>query len=172
MAKTGTVDPPTDIEGVSRELRRFQLLVRLFERHRGYKMPEVAKRTGIDYSHLTKLMKPQGGSYTGLSADIVRKMRDGLQISPDFIFDDQLAPVRDEADLLNVYSLDETRKKQWMQRMERRMLDVEQFKVEAVARMLELQAQLERKENEILRLKHELEKAQAAASRPRTRPTK
>lgn len=161
-------DPTTDIEGVSRELRRFQLLVRLLERHRGYKMPEVAKRTGIDYSHLTKLMKPQGGSYTGLSADIVRKMRDGLQISPDFIFDDHLAPVREEADLLNVYSLEETRKKQWMQRMEGRMLEVEQFKVEAGARMLELQAQLERKENEILRLKHDL----AQASQPRTRPTK
>lgn len=171
MAKSRDVgDPTIDIEGVSRELRRFQLLVRLFERHRGLKMPEVAKRTGIDYSHLTKLMKPQAGSYTGLSADIVRKMRDGLQISPDFVFDDQLAPVRDEADLLNVYSLEETRKKQWMQRMEGRMLDLEQFKIESTARSLELQAQLERKETEILRLKHEL--ATALSERPRTRPTK
>lgn len=170
MAKPRVGDPPTDIEGVSRELRRFQLLIQLFDRHRDLNMAEIARRTGINYSHLTKLMKPQGGSYTGLSADIVRKMRDGLQISPDFIFDDTLAPVRDEADLLNVYSLEETRKKQWMQRMEGRMLEVEQFKIESTARMLELQAQLERKETEILRLKHEL--ATALSARPRIRPTK
>ena len=170
MAKTMVGEPTTDIEGVSRELRRFQLLVQLFDRHRDLNMAEIARRTGINYSHLTKLMKPQGGSYTGLSAEIVRKMRDGLQISPDFVFDDQLAPVRDEADLLNVYSLEETRRKQWMQRMEQRMLEVEQFKIESGARLLELQAQLDRKENEVLRLKHEL--ATAQASRPRTRPTK
>lgn len=170
MEKSKAGDPPTDIEGVSRELRRFQLLVKLFDRHRSLNMAEIARRTGIDYSHLTKLMKPLSGRYTGLSADIIRKMRDGLQISPDFIFDDQLSPVHTEDDLLNVYSLEETRKKQWMQRMEARMLDLEQFKIESTARSLELQAQLERKETEILRLKHEL--ATALATRPRTRPTK
>lgn len=160
-------EPVEDIEGLSRELRRLQLLVQLVDKYRDLNMAEVARRTGVNYSHLTKLMKPDGRGYTGLSADIVRKMRDGLQISPDFFFDPELSPVRSEEDLLNIYSLEEQRQKRWQQGMEARMLDFDKFRIEHSARLLELQAQLERKDSEILRLKHELAGAQARGAKTR-----
>jgi transcriptional regulator with XRE-family HTH domain len=166
MAKLKTtVDPPVDVEGLSRELRRFQLLIRLMTQYAGVNMPELAKRTGIEYTHLTKLVKPNGRSYTGLSADIVRKVKDGLNISPDIFFDDELIAVRSEAELLNVYSMDEARKKQWMRTMEERMNSFDQFRIESRAELLEMRATLERKDLEINRLKHEL----AQARLPRTR---
>lgn len=149
-------DPAVDIEGLTRELRRFQLLVQLMERHVGWNMAEIARRTGIEYSHLTRLVRPNGRSYTGLSASIVRQVKDGLHISPAFFFDDELAPVRSESDLLNVYSLDEQRAKNWRNSVEERLSELAQHKIETGARMLELEALVARKDTEILRLKQEL----------------
>lgn len=163
-------EPPVDVEGLTRELRRFQLLIHLFAKYANINMAEVARRTGIEYSHLTRLVKPNGRSYTGLSATIVRKVKDGLHISPAFIFDDELAPVRSEADLLNVYSLDEQRAKNWRNSVEERLGELAQHKIETGARMLELEAQLARKDSEILKLKQELSAAQGQRQRVKTRP--
>jgi len=147
---------PVDPVGVSRELRRFQLLIRLLRDVANMNRAEMARRTGIDETHLSKLVNTEKYGYTGLSADIVRMVRDGLQISPDFFFDPELVPVPHEADLLTVYSLDAQRQKNWQRSVEERLRELTNAKIETSAQLLELQAEVRRKELEIERLKAEL----------------
>ena len=163
---------PVAPEGISRELRRFQLLVRLFREYANVNRAEIARRTGIDETHLSKLCNTEKYGYTGLSADIVRMVRDGLQTSPDFFFDPELIPTTNEAELLQVYSLDAQRQKNWQRSVEERLQELTTAKVEHTARLLELQAEVERKNHEILRLKNELAAARGGGtrSRSRTRP--
>lgn len=161
--------PAEDVEGISRELRRFQLLVRLLRQYAGINRAEMAKRTGITESHISKLCNAENYGYTGLSTDIVRMVRDGLQTSPDFFFDPELVPVPHEADLLQVYSLDAQRQKNWQRSVEERLGELTKAKVEHTARLLELQAEVERKDLEINRLKGDLAAARANQPRNRTR---
>lgn len=159
-----------DAEGVSRELRRFQLLIRLFKQYADVNRAEIARRTGIDETHLSKLCNTEKYGYTGLSADIVRMVRDGLQTSPDFFFDPELIPVQSEGELLQVYSLDAQRQKNWQRSVEERLQELTSAKVEQGAKLLELQAEVARKDHEIMRLKTELASARSGGpSRPRTR---
>jgi transcriptional regulator with XRE-family HTH domain len=162
MPKSRGQPESVDVEGISVELRRFQLLVRLMRQHAGINRAEISRRTGIDETHLSKLCNPERTGRTGLSADIVRQVRIGLNISPDFFFDPQLKNVADEADLLKVYSLDEQRQKKWQASVDEQLHELSQFR-------LEMQAMLAMKDHEINRLKHEL--AQAAQNGgPRKRP--
>jgi transcriptional regulator with XRE-family HTH domain len=164
--------PPTeDVEGISRELRRFQLLVRLLGTYAGINRAEMARRTGIDESHISKLCNTEKYGYTGLSTDIVRKVRDGIKISTEFIFDPELKPVP-EADLLKVYSLDEQREKKWRQAVDEQLRGLATWKVDQTAKTLELQAELTRKDHEINRLKLELAQALNNGSAPKRRPPK
>lgn len=162
MGKMATHDPEG---GISRELRRFQLLVAVL-RESGINQAEMARRTGIDSTHINKLCNPEKYGYTGLSTDIVRKVRDGLNISTDIFFDKELRAVSEQKDLLNVYSLSDEREKKWQRSVEERLHELGQFKHESTARILEMQAALERKEHEINRLKRELAQAQTT---PKTR---
>lgn len=150
---------------ITRELSRFILLVsKLVES--GIKQAEIARKTGIHSTHINKLCNPKKYGYTGLSTDIVRKVRDGLNLSTDLFFDEQLRG----DDVLNVYSLDEERQKKWQRSVEDRLHEFSEFRHESKARMLELQAALERKDGEIDRLKRELSQTQAQV--PKRRPTK
>src|ERR1700759_797988 len=66
MARKPSV--PVDTEGISRELRRFQLLIRLLRDVANVNRAEMARRTGIDETHLSKLVNTEKYGYTGLSA--------------------------------------------------------------------------------------------------------
>jgi hypothetical protein len=159
MAKHERPPPTEDVEGISRELRRFQLLVRLLGEYGKVSRAEMARRTGILESHISRLCNPEKYGYTGLSTDIVRKVRDGIKISTDFIFDPELKEVP-EADLLRVYSLDEQREKKWQRSVDEQLRGLATWKIEQTAKTLELQAELVRKDHEINRLKNELAAAQ------------
>lgn len=171
MAKHEHPPPVSDVEGVSRELRRFQLLVRLLRQYAGISRAEMARRTGILESHISKLCNTEKYGYTGLSTDIVRKVRDGIKISTEFIFDPELKPVP-ESELLNVYSIDAQREKKWQQSVDEQLRSLASWKIDQTAKTLELQAELVRKDHEINRLKNELAAAQQTSGPPRKRPTK
>lgn len=154
-------------EPISRELRRFQLLIRRL-RDSGVSQAEMARRTGIDSTHINRLANAEKYGYTGLSADIVRKVRDGLKISSEYFFE-TLAKDADPDPLANVYSLDAEREKVWRSSVDEALHELRQHKHVTDARLLELQAQIVSKDREIDRLKHELAQAHSATSRARTR---
>lgn len=158
---TNVDNPSIVLDEITRELTRFILLVSKL-RESGVSQAEMARRTGIDSTHINKLCNPKKYGYTGLSTDIVRKVRDGLNLSTDLFFDETLRG----DDVLNVYSLDEERQKKWQRSVEDRLHEFSEFRHESKARMLELQAALERKDGEIDRLKRELSQV------PKRRPTK
>jgi transcriptional regulator with XRE-family HTH domain len=149
-------------EPISRELRRFQLLVRILH-DAGVSQAEMARRTGIGGTHINKLMNAEKYGYTGLSAEIVRKVREGLNLSTDFFFDPTLKNAKTETDLLNVYSLDERRERAWQKRVDDQLHELQTFR-------LELQSQLVSKDQEIGRLQREL--AEVRSSSAKKRPTR
>lgn len=138
------------------ELRRFIWLVAQL-RAAGIGQAEMARRTGIESSHINRLANAETHGYTGLSADIVRKVRDGLNISPDYFFDQY----EDERPAMPLYSLDQKRRENWSNQVDDRLAKLEQAQIQEKARISELEAALYRKDAEIERLKHEL----AVASR-------
>lgn len=158
--------PPKAAEPITRELRRFQLLISRL-REVGVSQAEMARRTGIDSTHINRLANAEKYGYTGLSADIVRKVRDGLKISSEYFFE-KLPQDADPDPLANVYSLDAEREKVWKSSINDAVHELLQHKHATDARLLELQAALVMKDREIDRLKHELERERSAA-RPRTR---
>ena len=48
----------------------------------------MCRRTGISATHLNQLRNIERGSRSGIGAEIVRKVKDGLQIDPAYFFDD------------------------------------------------------------------------------------
>lgn len=151
MPKEPKGGAPQDSE-LSIELQRFQwLLIELKETH-GFGYAEVARRTGIDSSHLSKLATAHHYRYKGLSSDIVRKVRDGLNISIDYFFDDY----EGKRPALPLYSLDKKRREAWNNTVEDRLAALESKQAEAAARTAQLEAIVAKKDVEIERLKHEL----------------
>lgn len=136
------------------ELRRFIWLVSQLKAA-GIGQAEMARRTGIESSHINRLANAETHGYTGLSADIVRKVRDGLSISTDYFFD----MYEGERPALPLYSLDQKRRENWNNTVEDRLAKLERSQAQEKAHMAELEAALHRKDAEIERLKHELELA-------------
>lgn len=72
---------------LTREGQRFSWLVVQLERE-GLSQAEICRRTGISTTHLNQLRNIERGSRSGIGAEIVRKVKDGLQIDPAYFFDD------------------------------------------------------------------------------------
>lgn len=81
MAGKPRRDTPT------REGQRFSWLVLQLERE-GLSQAEICRRTGISTTHLNQLRNIERGGRSGIGAEIVRKVKDGLQIDPAYFFDD------------------------------------------------------------------------------------
>ena len=64
---------------LKRELLRMSWLIRQLQRD-GIGQAEMERRTGIESSHLNKLLNYEGARRKGLGADIIRQVRDGLKI--------------------------------------------------------------------------------------------
>ena len=160
---TSGKDAPDDVKEVTRELRRFAWLVTQLTRDYGLSQAEISRRTGIDQSYLNKLANYEKYGYVRLSADIVRSVRDGIKVSPDYFYDDYDGEVA----ALPVYSLDAARKKAREREVDDRLGALEQQLREMHSLMLDTQKALIAKDSEIASLKREL------ANRPpiRTRRT-
>lgn len=158
---TGPNDGTKPVKQITRELRRFIWLIRQLEKE-GLKQAEIGRRIGMKPDHLNRLVNAEKYGYTGLSAEIVRGVRDGLNISTDYFFDDyeQERPAR------QLYSLDQARQQKLMADIVDRLQRLEQSDHEKAALLWELRAGNERKDAEIARLKAELARATVA---PRTR---
>jgi transcriptional regulator with XRE-family HTH domain len=141
-------------EEVTRELIRFSLLVTQLVRDTDLSQAQIGRLLGMDKGHLSKLVNYETAGYTGLSADIVRKVRDQLKISPEYFFDDY----EGEAEALKVYSLDAARKKARDAVVDDRLHTIEQEMREMRTVMLDMQKALISKDSEIARLRHELER--------------
>ena len=72
---------------LKRELLRMSWLIRQLQRD-GIGQAEMERRTGIESSHLNKLLNYEGARRKGLGADIIRQVRDGLKIDLGYFFDD------------------------------------------------------------------------------------
>lgn len=81
MAGKPRRDTPT------REGQRFSWLVLQLERE-GLSQAEICRRTGISTTHLNQLRNIERGGRSGIGAEIVRKVKDGLHIDPAYFFDD------------------------------------------------------------------------------------
>jgi transcriptional regulator with XRE-family HTH domain len=139
---------------ITTELQRFIWLVAQLKAA-GIGQAEMARRTGIESSHINRLANAERYGYTGLSADIVRKVRDGLNISPDYFLDNY----ETERPALQLYSLDAQRREKWNHTVEDRLAALEAQLHNLLIRITESDIALRRKDAEIDRLKHELEKA-------------
>jgi transcriptional regulator with XRE-family HTH domain len=71
----------------TREGQRFSWLILQLEQ-KGLSQAEICRRTGIAPSHLNQLRNIERGSRSGIGAEIVRKVKDGLGIDPAYFFDD------------------------------------------------------------------------------------
>ena len=71
----------------TREGQRFSWLVLQLER-KGFSQAEICRQTGISTTHLNQLRNIERGSRSGIGAEIVRKVKDGLQIDPAYFYDD------------------------------------------------------------------------------------
>jgi transcriptional regulator with XRE-family HTH domain len=94
MAGKPRRDTPT------REGQRFSWLLLQLER-KGMTQVEICRRTGIAPSHLNQLRHIERGSRSGIGAEIVRKVKDGLQIDPGYFFDDYEGEKQHELFLLS-----------------------------------------------------------------------
>lgn len=159
-------DVPRNAKGepVTRELIRFSWLVLQLTRDTSLSQAEIGRLLGMDKGHLSRLVNYENANYTGLSADIVRNVRDQLKISPEYFFDDY----EGEADALKVYSLDEARKKRREAEWEDWRHSVDQERRELRSLMLDMQKALIAKDSEIAGLRRELDKR---PSLPRPRRT-
>jgi transcriptional regulator with XRE-family HTH domain len=74
----------------TREGLRFSwLLKQLYAK--GYKQAQLVRITGLSQSHISQLQRLGDGESagrTGIGAEIVRKVKDSLQIDPAYFFDD------------------------------------------------------------------------------------
>lgn len=81
MAGKPRRDTPT------REGQRFSWLILQLER-KGLSQAEIGRRTGISPTHLNQLRNIERGGRSGIGAEIVRKVKDGLHIDPAYFFED------------------------------------------------------------------------------------
>lgn len=92
-------EPPTI------EIRRFSWLVAQLEKE-GIGQAEMARRTGIESSHINKLKNFETSGRKALSADIIRRVKDGLKLDPEYFFDEYDGPCD-----YKVYDLTKAREK-------------------------------------------------------------
>jgi transcriptional regulator with XRE-family HTH domain len=73
--------------GPTRELLRLRWLIMQLERD-GIGQAELARRTGMTTSYVNAIRNPDRGRNSGIGAEIVRQMKDGLGLSEKYFFDD------------------------------------------------------------------------------------
>lgn len=156
---------PKQLGEVQPELRLFGQLVVEFQREHGVNAAELARRTGIEYTHLKKLCTPEKYGYTGLSMDIVRKVRNTLQISADYFLQD----IDTARPALPLYSLDKKRQEVWTTKVDERLHETQQAIHDIRAEMSELRTELHRERAANDQLRRENEQLREAA---RTRRSK
>src|ERR1700759_462489 len=72
----------------TREALRFHWAILYFEQKLGVSGSELARRTGIHQTHINAFRNIQSSGRTGIGAEIVRKMKDGVGLDPAYFFDD------------------------------------------------------------------------------------
>lgn len=72
---------------LTREALRFHYLIVQYERQ-GITQSELSRRTGIHQTYLSKFRNPENSGRTSIGAEIIRAIKEGLQVSPNFFFDD------------------------------------------------------------------------------------
>jgi len=157
--------PQNDVKEITRELRRFSWLVTQLVRDTDLSQAQIGRLLGMDKGHLSRLVNYENASYTGLSADIVRKVRDQLKISPDYFFDDYEGEAKNA---VKIYSLDAARKKARDAELDDWRHTVDQEMREMRSLMLDMQKALISKDSEIAHLRRELEKRPPAPRHRRT----
>lgn len=77
---------------LSREGERFHwLLNQLWNGGRGLEQKQISKATGLSRSYLNTwihIKDDSNAGRTGFGTEIIRRVKDGLKISPDYFFDD------------------------------------------------------------------------------------
>ena len=71
----------------TRELQRFRWLIVQLQK-KGITQAELARRTGMTTSYVNAIRNSDRGRNSGIGAEIVRKMKDGLRLSEKYFFDD------------------------------------------------------------------------------------
>lgn len=74
-------------DGPTREFQRLHWLVIQLERD-GIGQAELARRTGMTTSYVNAIRNPDRGRNSGMGAEIVRKMKDGMGLDPRYFYDD------------------------------------------------------------------------------------
>lgn len=113
----------------TREAQRLAWLLQQLYRE-GLSQADVARRTGIGQSHLSAIQSVTVGGNRGIGAHIVRLVRDGLRIHPDYFYDDYEGEVDHK-----VYSLSEKRE-------ERRFKSIEKAQADQARQLAEVTAKL------------------------------
>lgn len=72
----------------TREAVRFHWAILYFEQKLGVSGSELARRTGIHQTHINAFRNIQSSGRTGIGAEIVRKMKDGVGLDPAYFYDD------------------------------------------------------------------------------------
>lgn len=82
---------------ITREAMRFHYLITQLENRgvehagterRGMSQREMAEAIGCHQSLISKWRNPEGSGRSGIGAEIIRGCKDGLQISPDYFYED------------------------------------------------------------------------------------
>lgn len=153
---------------LSREGRRFSwLLNQLYQSGKGIPQEELCRLTGLSKSYLStwiNILKDSNAGRTGFGAEIVRRVKDGLRISPDYFFDEY----EGEADH-RLYSLEERRTENRVARVEKAQAETSAQLENILAMLAKKDVKIHEQESELKLLRHKLEVAERrTAGRRRT----
>lgn len=134
---------------LSREGERFHwLLNQLWNGGRGVEQKQISKATGLSRSYINtwiRIKEDGNAGRTGFGTEIIRRVRDGLKISPDYFFDDYEGQADHRLYLLSA------------KRDEVRMAAVETKQAQFASELASIRAALAEKDGIIYRQAAELE---------------
>jgi len=144
---------------LSREGLRFHwLLNQLYQSGKGMPQEEMCRRTGLSKSYLStwiNITKDANAGRTGFGAEIVRRVKDGFQTSPDYFFDEYDGEVDHR-----LYSLEERRTENRMARVEKQQAETASQLERILAMLAQKDVLIHEQESELKLLRHKLEVAE------------
>lgn len=127
----------------TREGLRFHWLIHQLER-KGVNGAELARRTGVRESHINGFKNIETSRRTGIGAEMIRRMKDGVGLDPRYFFDDYEGERPHE-----LYLLDAKREERRHEELMAKLSQISQRQLDIEVKLAQLAAQDARRDSRI-----------------------